>query len=312
MELKYGINPNQKPAWVSGVSSGYLPFTVLNGKPGYINLLDALNSWQLVRELDATLGKPSAASFKHVSPAGAAIADTLSDAYRRARNCDPVSSYGDWIALSRECDLDTAMVIKPLVSDGVIAPGFSDNALNVLSAKKKGNYCVLAVDAAFEPPEIERREVFGVAFEQHRNDFPLTTDLLNNAVTSAKNVSEAAKRDLLLAMITLKFTQSNSVAYAFDGQAIGVGAGQQSRLGCTKLAGDKADDWAKRHGITLDSVALASDAFFPFADNIDRAAQSGVKFIAQPGGSIRDPDVIAACDKHGIAMLFTGVRLFTH
>jgi len=312
MELKYGVNPNQKPAGVSGVAGAELPFRVVNGKPGYINLLDALNSWQLVRELRVALNKPAAASFKHVSPAGAAVADTTAEAYTLARNVDPLSSYGDWIALSDVCDAETAAVIRPLVSDGIVAAGFTDEAISLLREKKKGNYCMLEISPDYVPPKTERREVFGVAFEQARNDAAITSELLTNIVTQSKELPESAKRDLIVAMITLKYTQSNSVAYALNGQAIGVGAGQQSRLACTKLAGDKADEWSARTGVKLDGVALGSDAFFPFADNIERAAASGVKYIAQPGGSIRDAEVIAACDKYGITMCFTGVRLFHH
>ncbi|MDR0935856.1 MAG: phosphoribosylaminoimidazolecarboxamide formyltransferase [Oscillospiraceae bacterium] len=327
MELKYGVNPYQKPARVgilTAIDNGQLtidndselPFAVLNGKPGYINLLDALNSWQLVRELKVATGKAAAASFKHVSPAGAAIAGTIAEAYRQARYCDPVSSYGDWIALSDTCDEATAKIIRPMVSDGIIAPGFSAPALEILKGKKKGNYTVLSIDANYEPPEIERKDVFGVTFEQARNNIKITRDLLKTPVTKAWNIPDSAKLDLLVAMITLKYTQSNSVCYALDGKAIGIGAGQQSRLACTQIAGDKADEWLSRNPpakpSTRQEIALASDAFFPFADNIDRAAKSGVKYIAQPGGSIRDVDVIYACDKYGIAMCFTDTRLFQH
>jgi AICAR transformylase/IMP cyclohydrolase PurH len=312
MELKYGCNPNQKPARVTGVGGAEPPFKVLNGKPGYINLLDALNSWQLVRELSGALGKPAAASFKHVSPAGAAAADTLAAAYALARNVDPLSSYGDWIALSGVCDEAAALIIRPLVSDGVIAAGFTDKALSVLSGKKKGSYCVLEMPEDYAPPAIERREVFGVTFEQARNDIRITPELLTNIVTKSKELPDSAKRDLIVSMITLKYTQSNSVAYAYNGQAVGVGAGQQSRLACTELAGGKADGWFARSGFRQENVALGSDAFFPFADNIERAAQSGVRYIAQPGGSIRDQEVIDACDRYGITMCFTGVRLFHH
>ncbi|MDR3148504.1 MAG: phosphoribosylaminoimidazolecarboxamide formyltransferase [Oscillospiraceae bacterium] len=310
MELRYGINPHQKPASAE-IKDRQLPFTVVNGTPGYINLLDALNSWQLVKELAVATGKFAAASFKHVSPAGAAIADSLAGAYRLARNADPVSSYGDGIALSDHCDLETAAIIKPLVSDGVIAPGYDAAALELLRAKRGGKYCLLAIDPAYEPPEIESREVYGITLTQARNNLPLTTALLDNVVTDAA-IPDKAKKDLLVAMITAKYTQSNTVVYAFDGQAIGVGAGQQSRLACTEIAGAKADEWLSRNGIIPNGLCLASDAFFPFADNIERAAKSGVKYIAQPGGSIRDAEVIDACNRFGIAMCFTGLRLFTH
>ncbi|MDR0859263.1 MAG: phosphoribosylaminoimidazolecarboxamide formyltransferase [Oscillospiraceae bacterium] len=315
MELKYGVNPYQKPARVRGVD-GKLPFTVENGTPGYINLLDALNSWQLVRELRIAAGKPAAASFKHVSPAGVAIAGSISEAYRQARYCDPVSSYGDWIALSDICDEATAKVIRPMVSDGIIAPGYSAAALEILRGKKKGNYVVLSIDPGYEPPVTERKDVFGVTFEQARNNKIISADLITQPVTRLWDIPDSAKLDLVVAMITLKYTQSNSVCYAWDGKAIGIGAGQQSRLACTQIAGDKADEWLSRnppHKASIkQEIALASDAFFPFADNIDRAAKSGVKYIAQPGGSIRDVDVIYACDKYGIAMSFTDTRLFHH
>jgi AICAR transformylase/IMP cyclohydrolase PurH len=298
------------------INNSELPFIVENGRPGYINLLDALNSWQLVRELKAATGKTAATSFKHVSPAGAAIADSICEAYRQARYCDPVSSYGDWIALSDVCDEATAKIIRPMVSDGIIAPGFTAPALEILRAKKKGNYVVLSMDESYEPPEIERKDVFGITFEQARNNIKITRDLLTKTVTKAWNIPDSAKLDLLVAMITLKYTQSNSVCYAWDGKAIGIGAGQQSRLACTQIAGDKADEWLSRNppakASARQEIALASDAFFPFADNIDRAAKSGVKYIAQPGGSIRDVDVIYACDKYGIAMCFTDTRLFHH
>ncbi|MDR0818146.1 MAG: phosphoribosylaminoimidazolecarboxamide formyltransferase [Oscillospiraceae bacterium] len=312
MELRYGVNPYQKPAQVYISGGGELPFKVLNGNPGYINLLDALNSWQLVRELSGALGKPAAASFKHVSPAGAAVAPTLAEAYKLARDCDPVSSYGDWIALSEVCDVATAAIIKPLVSDGVIAPGYTSDALEILGKKKNGNYCVMQIDAEYVPPETELRTVFGVTFEQKRNDLKLSPELLKNVVTANRELPAPAVSDLLLAMITAKYTQSNTVVYAVDGQAIGVGAGQQSRLACTILAGAKADEWKSRNSAANANLALASDAFFPFADNIEEAHRRGVKYIAQPGGSIRDAEVIAACDKYGIVMCFTGVRLFHH
>jgi phosphoribosylaminoimidazolecarboxamide formyltransferase/IMP cyclohydrolase len=283
----------------------------VNGTPGYINLLDALNGWQLVKELAVATGKFAAASLKHVSPAGAAVSDTLDEAYRRARNTDPVSSYGDWIALSDYCDAATARVIKPLVSDGVIAPGYDAEAAEILSGKRGGKYCLLAIDPLYEPPELESREVYGITLTQARNSCKITPELFNNTVTNA-TIPEHAKPDLLVATITAKYTQSNTVVYATDGQAIGVGAGQQSRLACTQIAGAKADEWLRRNQATRDGLCLASDAFFPFADNVERAAQSGVKFIAQPGGSIRDAEVIDACNRYGIAMCFTDLRLFTH
>lgn len=387
LELKYGCNPNQKPSRVF-MENGELPFTVLCGKPGYINLLDALNGWQLVKELKAATGLPAATSFKHVSPAGAAVGLPLSDtlkkiyfvddveltplanAYARARGADRMSSFGDFIALSDECDKATALLIKKEVSDGVIAPGYSDEALEILKAKKNGNYNIIKIDTDYSPAEIERKQVFGVTFEQGRNELDINDELLSNVVTENKTLSDEAKRDLKIALITLKYTQSNSVCYAKDGQAIGIGAGQQSRIHCTRLAGNKADNWWLRQspqvlslqfvdGIRradrdnaidvyisdeymdvladgawekifkvkpevftreqkrewLDEnteVALGSDAFFPFGDNIERAHKSGVTVIAQPGGSIRDDNVIETCDKFGIAMAFTGIRLFHH
>ncbi len=387
LELKYGCNPNQKPSRVF-MENGELPFTVLCGKPGYINLLDALNGWQLVKELKAATGLPAATSFKHVSPAGAAVGLPLSDtlkkiyfvddveltplanAYARARGADRMSSFGDFIALSDECDKATALLIKKEVSDGVIAPGYSDEALEILKAKKNGNYNIIKIDTDYSPAEIERKQVFGVTFEQGRNELDINDELLSNVVTANKTLSDEAKRDLKIALITLKYTQSNSVCYAKDGQAIGIGAGQQSRIHCTRLAGNKADNWWLRQspqvlslqfvdGIRradrdnaidvyisdeymdvladgawekifkvkpevftreqkrewLDEnteVALGSDAFFPFGDNIERAHKSGVTVIAQPGGSIRDDNVIETCDKFGIAMAFTGIRLFHH
>lgn len=387
LELKYGCNPNQKPSRVF-MEKGELPFTVLCGKPGYINLLDALNGWQLVKELKAATGLPAATSFKHVSPAGAAVGLPLSDtlkkiyfvddveltplanAYARARGADRMSSFGDFIALSDECDKATALLIKKEVSDGVIAPGYSDEALEILKAKKNGNYNIIKIDTDYSPAEIERKQVFGVTFEQGRNELDINDELLSNVVTANKTLSDEAKRDLKIALITLKYTQSNSVCYAKDGQAIGIGAGQQSRIHCTRLAGNKADNWWLRQspqvlslqfvdGIRradrdnaidvyisdeymdvladgawekifkvkpevftreqkrewLDEnteVALGSDAFFPFGDNIERAHKSGVTVIAQPGGSIRDDNVIETCDKFGIAMAFTGIRLFHH
>ena len=389
-ELKYGCNPHQKPARIYA-EQGELPLAVLNGRPGYINFLDALNSWQLVKELKESLGLPAATSFKHVSPAGAALGVPLNEvlqkscfvddieglndsplacAYARARGTDRMSSFGDWIALSDICDETTANIIKREVSDGVIAPGYTDEAKKILSSKRNGNYNIVEIDPQYNPPAIERKQVFGVTFEQGRNDCKIDYSLLSNIVTQNKTLPEAAKRDLLVALITLKYTQSNSVCYAVDGQAIGVGAGQQSRIHCTRLAGTKADLWhlrqhpkvmnllfaadlkrqdynntidiylsddaeevigdnvwqkyfavrpepftreeKKAYLATLKGVALGSDAFFPFSDNIERAAASGVSYIVQPGGSIRDDAVIECCDKFGMVMAFTGLRLFHH
>lgn len=387
LELKYGCNPNQKPARVF-MKEGELPFTVLNGKPGYINLLDAMNSWQLVQELKEATGLPAAASFKHVSPAGAAVAAPLSDllqkvyfvegvelspiatAYIRARGADRMSSYGDFVALSDECDAQTASFLAREVSDGIIAPSYSPEALEILKGKRKGTYLVLQMDKAYEPAELEQKEVFGITFEQKRNTVKLDKECLKDIPTQNKVIDEAAKRDLLIALITLKYTQSNSVCYAKDGQAIGIGAGQQSRVHCTRLAGNKADVWHLRQhpkvlalpfkaevrrpdrdnaidvyiseewedlletddwkrvftekpepltreekkeylkGIT--GVSLGSDAFFPFGDNVERAHKSGVSYIAQSGGSIRDDNVIETADKYNIAMAFTHIRLFHH
>ena len=388
LELKYGCNPNQKPSRIFS-ESGRLPITVLNGTPGYINFLDALNAWQLVSELKEATGLPSATSFKHVSPAGAAVGLPLSEtlkriyftgdkdlsplacAYARARGADRMSSYGDFVALSDTCDKDTAMLIKPEVSDGVIAPGFTDEAMEILRAKKGGRYNVIQIDPLYTPGAVERKQVFGVTFEQGRNTVKLNDPaLFANIPTANKDFTPEAIRDLTIALITLKYTQSNSVCYAVDGQAIGIGAGQQSRIHCTRLAGNKADIWRLRQhpkvmglpfvdGIrradrdnTIDlyigedcgdvlndgawqalfksrpepltaeekrewisahgGVSLASDAFFPFGDNIERAHRSGVGYIAQAGGSVRDDHVISTCDKYGIAMAFTGVRLFHH
>ena len=387
LELKYGCNPNQKPSRIF-MENGELPIQVLNGKPGYINFMDAFNSWQLVKELKEATGLPSAASFKHVSPAGAAVGTPMTDvqkkicfvddlkltplamAYAKARGADRMSSYGDFIALSDECDEETATLIAREVSDGIIAPGYSEKALEVLKSKRKGGYTVIQINENYTPAEIERRNIYGITFEQGRNNLQINEEMLSNLVTDAKEMPENAKRDLVLALITLKYTQSNSVCYAKDGQTIGVGAGQQSRIHCTRLAGNKADIWFLRQnpkvlnlpfksdirrpdrdntidvyisddymdvladGVweqfftekpepltreekrawldTLTDVALGSDAFFPFGDNIERAKKSGVCYIAQPGGSIRDDNVIAACDKYGIAMAFTGVRLFHH
>lgn len=387
LELKYGCNPNQKPARVF-MKEGELPFTVLNGKPGYINLLDAMNSWQLVQELKEATGLPAAASFKHVSPAGAAVAAPLSEllqkvyfvegvelspiatAYIRARGADRMSSYGDFVALSDECDAQTASFLAREVSDGIIAPSYSPEALEILKGKRKGTYLVLQMDKTYEPAELEQKEVFGITFEQKRNTVKLDEECLKDIPTQNKVIDEAAKRDLLIALITLKYTQSNSVCYAKDGQAIGIGAGQQSRVHCTRLAGNKADVWHLRQhpkvlalpfkaevrrpdrdnaidvyiseewedlletddwkrvftekpepltreekkeylkGIT--GVSLGSDAFFPFGDNVERAHKSGVSYIAQSGGSIRDDNVIETADKYNIAMAFTHIRLFHH
>ena len=387
LELKYGCNPNQKPAKVF-VDNGELPFEVLNGKPGYINLLDALNSWQLVKELKEATGLASAASFKHVSPAGAAVGlsidetlkkiyfvnnenlSPIANAYIRARGADRMSSYGDFAALSDECDAQTAKYLKHEVSDGVIAPSYSAEALEILKSKRKGNYLILKMNPNYEPPESECKEVFGVTFEQKRNDLKISSELFKDIPTINKNIPESAQRDLLIALITLKYTQSNSVCYVKDGQAIGIGAGQQSRVHCTRLAGSKADTWWLRQSpqvlnlpfrndikrpdrdnaidvylgnesgdlldtddwkrifkikpekftdeakaawiAKLDGVALGSDAFFPFGDNIERAHKSGVKYVAQSGGSIRDDNVIETCDKYGIAMAMTHIRLFHH
>lgn len=384
--LKYGCNPNQTPARIF-LEEGELPIVVLSGRPGYINLLDAFNSWQLVCELAAATGLPAAASFKHVSPAGAAVAVPLSDtlrqiyftgdaplspiatAYARARGADRMSSYGDWVALSEECDEDTARLLSKEVSDGVIAPSYSQKALEILREKRKGSYNVVQINSEYIPAAIEHKRVFGITFEQGRNALALEESMLDKVVTKAA-LPEEAKRDLLIALITLKYTQSNSVCYVKDGQAIGVGAGQQSRIHCTRLAGNKADIWWLRQhpqvlalpfveGIRradrdntidvylsedaedvlgegvwqqffktrpvalsreekkawvqkLSGVSLGSDAFFPFGDNIERAQRSGVQFIAQPGGSIRDDNVIETCDKYGIAMAFIGIRLFHH
>lgn len=385
LELKYGCNPNQKPAKVFS-ESGELPFEVLNGKPGYINLLDALNGWQLVRELRAATNLPAAASFKHVSPAGAAVGLPLDEvlkkiyfveeenisaqaaAYIRARGADRMSSYGDFAILSDECDESTAKFLKSEVSDGIIAPSYSPEALEILKSKRKGTYLILKMNENYQPEILERKQVFGVTFEQLRNDIKISEDCLKDIPTKNKNFTDAAKRDLLIALITLKYTQSNSVCYAKDGQAIGIGAGQQSRVHCTRLAGNKADFWFLRQSSQVlnlpfkadvrrpdrdnaidvyigsesedllnnwqsvftekpkkftdeekkswlknfSGVSLASDAFFPFGDNIERAHKSGVEFIAQSGGSIRDDNVIETCDKYNIAMAMTHIRLFHH
>ena len=388
MELKYGCNPNQKPSRIF-MREGELPITVLNGKPGYINLLDAFNSWQLVRELKQATGLPSAASFKHVSPAGAAVGLPLSNidrkiyfveqegelspiacAYIRARGADRLCSYGDWAALSDVCDADTANYLKGEVSDGIIAPGYTQEALAILREKKKGNYNVVQIDPDYIPAEIERKDVFGVTFEQGRNNYRIDRDLLTNIVTRNKDLPDQAAIDMMVALITLKYTQSNSVCYVKDGQAIGVGAGQQSRIHCTRLAGNKADNWYLRQhpkvlglqfveGIrrpdrdnaidiytsdeymdilaegewqqwfavkpevltaeekrewvaTQSGVTCGSDAFFPFGDNVKRAYKSGVEYIVEPGGSIRDDNVIETADSYGMVMCFTGMRLFHH
>ena len=387
LELKYGCNPNQKPSRIF-MREGELPITVLNGKPGYINFLDAFNSWQLVKELKAALGLPAAASFKHVSPAGAAVGLPLSDtlkkiywvddlelsplacAYARARGADRMSSFGDWIALSDVCDVPTAKLIAREVSDGIIAPGYEPEALEILKGKRKGTYNIVEIDAKYVPAPVEHKDVFGITFEQGRNELKIDENSLTNLVTENKNLPDEAKRDLVIALITLKYTQSNSVCYAKDGQTIGVGAGQQSRIHCTRLAGNKADIWHLRQHpkvLALDfmdtiarpnrdnaidvyisdeyedvigddvwqntfktrpepltreekkawlaqfhDVSLGSDAFFPFDDNIERARRSGVSYIVQPGGSIRDDIVIDCCNKYGIAMAFTGIRLFHH
>ena len=389
LQLKYGCNPNQKPSRIYVADGSDLPITVLCGRPGYINFLDAFNGWQLVKELKEATGLPAATSFKHVSPAGAAVGLPLDDtlkkiywvddmgdlsplacAYARARGADRMSSFGDFIALSDVCDKDTASIIKREVSDGVIAPGFTDEALEILKQKKKGNYVVIQIDEAYRPAPLEHKEVYGVTFEQGRQELPINDELISNLVTKNKDLPESAKRDMKIALITLKYTQSNSVCFVKDGQAIGVGAGQQSRVHCTRLAGQKADNWFLRQspqvlglqfvdGIgradrdnaidvyigaeymdvlaegawqkifkvkpevfteeekrawldKMENVTLGSDAFFPFSDNIERAKKSGVKYIAEPGGSVRDDLVIETCDKYGMVMAFTEIRLFHH
>ena len=390
-ELKYGCNPNQKPAKIYMHDGSELPIEILCGRPGYINFLDAFNSWQLVKELKAATGMPCATSFKHVSPTSAAVGLPLSDklkkacfvddieglddsplacAYARARGTDRMSSFGDWIALSDVCDVTTAKLIKREVSDGIIAPGYTDEALAILASKRNGNYNIVKIDPEFVPDSVERKQVFGITFEQGRNNFEINPELLSNVVTDKKELPDDAKRDLMIALITLKYTQSNSVCYVADGQAIGVGAGQQSRIHCTRLAGNKADIWhlrqhdkvlnlpflptlgrpdrdntidvyiseqsedvlaegnwqkyftkqpqpltteeKKAYLATISGVSVGSDAFFPFSDNIDRAYRSGVSYIAEPGGSIRDDIVIEACNNYGITMCFTGMRLFHH
>ncbi|MCQ2463255.1 MAG: phosphoribosylaminoimidazolecarboxamide formyltransferase [Clostridia bacterium] len=390
-ELKYGCNPNQKPSKIFMHDGSELPIEILSGRPGYINFLDAFNSWQLVKELKEALGLPAVTSFKHVSPTSAAVGIPLSDklkkacfvddiedldssllacAYARARGTDRMCSFGDWVALSDVCDAVTARLIKREVSDGIIAPGYTDEALEILKQKRKGNYNIVKIDPDYVPAETEHKQVFGITFEQGRNNFKIDPELLKNIVTANKDFPESAVRDLIISLITLKYTQSNSVCYAVDGQAIGVGAGQQSRIHCTRLAGSKADTWfmrqydkvlalpfkkelgrADRDNVidgyinrneedvcadgnwqkyftsqpepltdeeikaylsTIDGVALGSDAFFPFSDNIERAKKSGVKYIAEPGGSIRDDLVIECADKYGMTMAFTGMRLFHH
>ncbi len=389
IELKYGCNPNQKPSRIFMEDGSDLPVTVLNGKPGYINFLDAFNGWQLVKELKKATGLPAATSFKHVSPAGAAVGLPLTEtlakiywvddlpelsplacAYARARGADRMSSFGDFIALSDICDADTARLIKREVSDGVIAPGYTEEALELLKAKKKGAYNVIQIDESYIPSPVERKQVYGITFEQGRNELDIDADLLSNIVTRNKEIPESAKIDMKIALITLKYTQSNSVCYVKDGQAIGIGAGQQSRIHCTRLAGQKADNWFLRQSPQvmnlqfvdglgradrdnaidvymgdeymdvladgawqrvfkekppvftreekrawldkMQDVTVGSDAFFPFSDNVERAHKSGVKYIAQPGGSVRDDAVIECCDKYGMAMVFTGIRLFHH
>ncbi len=390
-ELKYGCNPNQKPSKIYMTDGSELPIEILSGRPGYINFLDAFNSWQLVKEIKEALGMPAATSFKHDSPTSAAVGIKMSDnlkkacfvddiegldesplatAYARARGTDRMSSFGDWIALSDVCDVTTAKLIKREVSDGVIAPGYEPEALEILKSKRNGNYNIVKIDADYIPAPIETKQVYGITFEQGRNNFEINNELLSNIVTENKEMPDSAKRDLIIALITLKYTQSNSVCYAIDGQAIGVGAGQQSRIHCTRLAGNKADIWhlrqhekvlnlpfldtvgrpdrdntidvyisdecddvladgkwqkyfserpepftkeeQKAYLATIKGVALGSDAFFPFGDNIERASKSGVTYIAEPGGSIRDDNVIEACNNHGMVMCFTGMRLFHH
>ncbi len=390
-ELKYGCNPNQKPAKIFMEGDAELPIEILCGRPGYINFLDAFNSWQLVKELKEATGMPCATSFKHVSPTSAAVGLPLSDAlkkacfvddieglddsplacaYARARGTDRMSSFGDWIALSDVCDVTTANIIKREVSDGIIAPGYTDEALEILKSKRKGNYNIVKIDSEYVPSEVERKQVYGITFEQGRNNFEINKELLQNIVTANKDMPESAVRDLIISLITLKYTQSNSVCYAYDGQAIGVGAGQQSRIHCTRLAGNKADIWhlrqhpkvlalpflptlgrpdrdntidvyisdqsedvladgnwqnyfteqpaeltaaeKKEYLDSITGVALGSDAFFPFGDNIERARRSGVTYVAEPGGSIRDENVIDTCNKYGMVMAFTGMRLFHH
>jgi len=320
LELKYGCNPNQGNAEIFMSDGSELPIELLNGNPSYINILDALNAWQLVKELKEATEKPSATSFKHVSPAGAAIAETLSLAYQKARGCDPDASFGDFVALSDICDIETAEYLKTVVSDGIIAPGYDDEALEILKTKKKGGYVIIQIDPSYHPESIEQRDVFGITVQQKRNDIEITEDTINNGeiATRNKEIPDSIKLDMIIGMITLKYTQSNSVAYVYEGVVIAIGAGQQSRIACTKLAGDKADAWfrntgqVQKKGLAIGDVVVVSDAFFPFADNIERAHKSGVGYIAQTGGSIRDDKIVEACDKHNLAMVFTGVRLFHH
>ena len=314
INLKYGCNPHQTFANVRNGDEQFPgPIKILNDQPSYINLLDALNAWQLVRELDEAINLPAATSFKHVSPAGAAIGETITDAYSKARGADPKSSFGDFIALSRTVDLECAKYIKTVVSDGIIAPEYDEDALELLKQKKDGKYIILGMDIEYSPPKLEIREVYGLMFTQERNTIKLNdTSLLFNIVTENKDISAEARNDLVLSSITLKYTQSNSVGYALNGQMIGIGAGQQSRIDCTILAGNKASTWAKNSVGELDKVTLASDAFFPFRDNVDYAAKCGVKYIVQPGGSVKDNEVINAANEHDMVMYFSNIRLFHH
>jgi len=317
IKLRYGCNPHQTIANVRNGDEQFPgPIKILNSQPGYINLLDALNAWQLVKELDKAINLPAATSFKHVSPAGAAIGETITDAYRKARGADPKSSFGDFIALSRTVDLECAKYIKTVVSDGIIAPAYDEDALELLKQKKDGKYIILGMDTKYTPPKLEIREVYGLMFTQERNTIKLNdTTLLFNIVTKNKDISTEARNDLVLASITLKYTQSNSVGYALNGQMIGIGAGQQSRIDCTELAGQKAITWAKerwRGKQNLSKASLSSDAFFPFRDNIDCAARCGVKYIVQAGGSIKDEEVINAANETDMVMFFSGIRLFHH
>lgn len=314
INLKYGCNPHQTFANVRNGDEQFPgPIKILNDQPSYINLLDALNAWQLVKELDEAINLPAATSFKHVSPAGAAIGETITDAYSKARGADPKSSFGDFIALSRTVDLECAKYIKTVVSDGIIAPDYDEDALELLKQKKDGKYIILGMDTEYSPPKLEIREVYGLMFTQERNTIKLNdTSLLFNIVTENKDISAETRNDLVLASITLKYTQSNSVGYALNGQMIGIGAGQQSRIDCTILAGNKASTWAKNTVEELDKVTLASDAFFPFRDNVDYAAKCGVKYIVQPGGSVKDDEVINAANEHDMVMYFSNIRLFHH
>ena len=309
MQLKYGCNPNQHPASIYAITQSNLPFQIINGTPGYINLLDALNAWQLVKEADQILHKPAATSFKHVSPAGSAVGASSVDAYKKARATDPTSSFGDFIAISREIDAECAEYLKTVVSDGIIAPAFTSESLDILRTKKKGNFIILQIDNDYQPPAMESREIYGVKFTQPRNDVLLTKEnLLHTIVTENKEVSDQTIEDLILASITVKYTQSNSVAFAYNGMMLGIGAGQQSRVDCTRIAGKKT--WYNR--TLLKDLVLSSDAFFPFRDNIDIAASYGVKYIVQTGGSIRDQDVIDAANGYNMVMFFSNIRLFHH